>query len=420
MKRELLSIRIDALKRSEVRTTIEGYLQSGERGYIVTPNPEMILTTRKNHLFHYIVRHALLALPDGAGLLWASTFLSKKITHIPVLRELEIFVYLCTTLAALVVWPKATRRIIPERVTGTDVVWDIAELCARHHKSLFLLGGKAGAAHETAQKLTARFSNLQIAGINDDHCTPENESAIRSQIDQCHADVVLVAYGAPKQEEWIFRNQPLLKHMQLAMGVGGAFDFIGGKMKRAPRGMRSLSLEWLWRLGKEPRRVSRIMNATVTFISTCVRYLWGVAPTFRENSVAVIFHPFPSQVLLVARRDAPEHWQFVQGGIEKGESAEDAVLRETEEELGISKSNFTVRKHLSLIHQYVWPLDVQLIHKKQGQRQHIFFLEYNSSQPFDLSKSEEFSRAKFVPTDHMEKEMHLFRRSLAHTIMQSL
>jgi len=130
----------------------------------------------------------------------------------------------------------------------------------------FLLGAKNGIAKLTEQKLKKIYPNLSIVGIFSGDADEKGDRIALSIINQAKPDLLFIAYGAPKQEKWIARNLEKLPTIKLAIGIGGAFDMVSGKIKRAPLWVRKISLEWLWRLAMEPRRINRIYNATIKFI----------------------------------------------------------------------------------------------------------------------------------------------------------
>ena len=194
----------------------------GRPHQIATVNPEFVMTAQRDPIFRVVLERAALCLPDGIGLLWAA------------------------------------RGLLPERVTGSDGAPLIAERAASKGWRIFLLGAAPGVAEQTAAVLTQRYPGLQIAGTHAGSPSAEEEESIVQMVNQSKADILFVAYGAPKQDKWIARNLPRLQ-VRVAMGVGGAFDFISGKAVRAPRWMRQIGLEWLYRLGREPWRWRRML-----------------------------------------------------------------------------------------------------------------------------------------------------------------
>jgi exopolysaccharide biosynthesis WecB/TagA/CpsF family protein len=200
--------------------------ESGPARHVCTINPEFVMIARRDPNFWNILQRAALCVPDGVGLLWA-----------------------------------ARRQGTPlsERVTGSDGVPIIAERAAQTGWRLYLLGAGEGIAQQTADILTARYPGLQIAGVYGGSPAPEEEDAIVERINQGRADILFVAYGAPEQDKWIARNLPRLQ-VSMAMGVGGAFDFIAGVVPRAPLWMRRIGIEWLYRLYLQPWRIIRMMR----------------------------------------------------------------------------------------------------------------------------------------------------------------
>ncbi len=219
----ILGVKVHRLTFEEALATTQHVLQSGRRGYIVTVNPEIIMHAHRNPGYRAILNRALMAWPDGIGVLWASRILGHP---------------------------------VPERVTGSDGVPRLAEMAARHGWRVYLLGAAPGVAQKAAQVLTEQYPGLQIVGAEAGDPSPAFDREQVARINAARADILFVAYGAPKQEWWIARNWSWLE-VRVAMGVGGALDFIAGTQKRAPRWLQQLGLEWLWRLIREPWRWRR-------------------------------------------------------------------------------------------------------------------------------------------------------------------
>ncbi len=204
---------------------------------ICTVNPEFIMAAQKDIHFYNILSRADLCVPDGIGLLWAARRLGVR---------------------------------LPERVTGSDGVPLIAERAAREGWKLFFLGAAPGVAADAARRLTARFPGLKVVGTVAGSPDPLEEDALIEQINASGADVLFVAYGAPNQDKWIARNLPRL-HPRVAMGVGGALDFVAGVTQRAPRWMQRAGIEWLHRLIREPWRWRRMMRLPLFVIAVLRR-----------------------------------------------------------------------------------------------------------------------------------------------------
>jgi N-acetylglucosaminyldiphosphoundecaprenol N-acetyl-beta-D-mannosaminyltransferase len=143
-----------------------------------------------------------------------------------------------------------------ENVNGTDMFPLLCEAAAEAGRSLYLVGARPGIAAAAAEAMQMRYPSLRVAGVRDGYFAPEEESAVVESINSSGADLLLVAFGAPRQDLWIARHRQALKP-RVAMGVGGLFDFYSGRIPRAPVWMRELGLEWLYRLMQEPGRMWR-------------------------------------------------------------------------------------------------------------------------------------------------------------------
>jgi N-acetylglucosaminyldiphosphoundecaprenol N-acetyl-beta-D-mannosaminyltransferase len=122
---------------------------------------------------------------------------------------------------------------------------------------VFLLGAAPGVAEQAAATLVRQVPSLRVAGTYAGSPAPAEDEAIRERIQAAGARVVLVAYGMPAQERWIARNLPLMPSVRTAIGVGGVFDQLAGRVRLPPRVVHAIGLEWLWRLTFEPRRWRR-------------------------------------------------------------------------------------------------------------------------------------------------------------------
>lgn len=229
----ILGVKVDNVTRASALAKVEDLLDSGRQHLITTPNPEFIVAAQTDVKFREIINGSALALPDGVGLIFAA-----RILGVP----------------------------LQERIAGSDFVWDIARLAAKRGYSMYLLGAGEGIARAAAEKLKAQNPNLKIVGAA---AGPSQLNTTKlsfvGEIREAAPDILLVAMGHGKQEKWIVAHLHELPSVKIAMGVGGAFDFIAGRVKRAPRLLRVLGLEWLWRLVRQPRRLPRIFRAVVVF-----------------------------------------------------------------------------------------------------------------------------------------------------------
>ncbi len=230
----ILGVDIDNVTMAEAVEQLVGAAASGAFCHVVTVNPEFVMIAQRDAAFRRVLQTADLAVPDGVGLLWAAR------------------------------WRGAPLR---ERVPGVDLVERLSAAAARYGLRVFFLGAQPGVAEAAAAKLRDRYAGLPVAGTYAGSPRPEDEEYILALIEQARPHVLFVAYGAPQQDLWIDRHRRRLGPC-VAMGVGGAFDFISGRAQRAPRWLQRLGLEWLHRLVREPRRWRRMLALP--------RFVWAV------------------------------------------------------------------------------------------------------------------------------------------------
>ena len=147
---------------------------------------------------------------------------------------------------------------VPERVAGCDLFVELAKLSAKKGYKVFFFGAAPGIAEAARDKLLLVAPGLKVAGCRNGYFTEAENEEIIAEINASGADMLFAALGAPKQENWLARFRSELKP-QVLMGVGGSFDVLAGKMERAPLWMQKASLEWLFRLYKQPSRIGRMM-----------------------------------------------------------------------------------------------------------------------------------------------------------------
>jgi exopolysaccharide biosynthesis WecB/TagA/CpsF family protein len=145
---------------------------------------------------------------------------------------------------------------VKDNINGTDLFPLLCERLSGTSHEIFLLGAKKGVAESTAKNMQRQYPGLKIAGYQHGYFTKEETARVINDINVSGANVLLVAMGAPRQEEWIANNRHAL-NPNILMGVGGLFDFYSGRISRAPVWLREVGLEWFWRLLQEPRRMWR-------------------------------------------------------------------------------------------------------------------------------------------------------------------
>ncbi|TAK35286.1 MAG: glycosyltransferase [Chloroflexota bacterium] len=220
----ILGVRVDDVTYGEALEFSRRFIRSGKPHLLVTVNTEFVVSAQKDARFRDVINTAALSVPDGGGLL-----LAGRIFGFP----------------------------LREQVRGTDLADRLAELCALEGHRLFLLGAAEGVAAEAGRRLSTKYPGLQVAGTYGGSPDPGRDAEMVARVRQAgRVDVLLVAYGAPAQELWIARNLERLG-TPVAMGVGGVFDYFSGRVPRAPKWMRDLGLEWLYRLVRQPWRWRR-------------------------------------------------------------------------------------------------------------------------------------------------------------------
>jgi N-acetylglucosaminyldiphosphoundecaprenol N-acetyl-beta-D-mannosaminyltransferase len=260
----ILNIPFTTLNKSEILQLLEKNFQSKQpqQLFLATPNPEMLLAADKNPHFKSTLQNTSLNLPDGNGIIWANYYFQKTAHQ---KNKFWLVLYGFISLVVFAFLPKTQKQPFQQAIHGSDFTLDICQNSISKH-GLFLLGNKNGlqpnSAALSAEKLQKKHSQLKISGSTD---SQPSDSTLIEKINQSEAEILLVGFGAPAQENWLAENLSKMPKIKLAMGVGGTFDFISGTMPRAPRWMRQIGLEWLFRLYKQPKRIKRIFNAVVVF-----------------------------------------------------------------------------------------------------------------------------------------------------------
>lgn len=241
MKKDILGIKIDDVTVDEVVEKVKGWLSKPGKYYIVTPNPEILIMAQEDKELKDILNRADLAIPDGAGLKLAGDI----VCHTP----------------------------------GIDVMEALVKEASEKGFTTGFLGGRDEVAVKTAECLRSRYPKLKISFANGDIEVDEDgrevelsdknqessDKKLNSKFFIPNTDLLFVALGPPKQEKWIAKNLSKLP-VKVAMGVGGAFDFLSGQVPRAPKWARDLGFEWLFRLIIQPWRIKRQL--------ALFKYLW--------------------------------------------------------------------------------------------------------------------------------------------------
>ena len=225
MRVNLLDIKIDALSMEETVERVAGLFRNNRPFRVMTLNPEYLYQARFDRELLDLARRADLVTADGEGIVWAC-----RVAGCPV----------------------------PERVTGIDLMLKLLERASLSGWSVYLFGAAPGVAIAAAERICQEYPGLRIAGSRHGYFQSGEESRIAQEIKETRPDLLFVARGPPKQEISIDRYLEKTGAGG-AIGVGGSFDVLAGRVRRAPRWVRRLRLEWLARLLRQPSRWRRQM-----------------------------------------------------------------------------------------------------------------------------------------------------------------
>ncbi|AAM25322.1 N-acetylglucosaminyldiphosphoundecaprenol N-acetyl-beta-D-mannosaminyltransferase [Caldanaerobacter subterraneus subsp. tengcongensis MB4] len=220
----IFGVPIHRVTMIEAVEILKGYLKEDRIHIVATPNAEIIMMAQKDEEYKKILNETDLNVPDGSGVVFASRVFNKP---------------------------------LKERVAGFDLMMEFVKWASHKDVSIYLLGAKPEVVEKAQSNLKNLYPSLKIVGFHHGYFNEKEEENIIEDINKRAAQVLFVALGAPKQEKWIYKNKEKLK-VKIAMGVGGSFDVIAGKAKRAPEIYRKLGLEWLYRLIQEPWRYKRM------------------------------------------------------------------------------------------------------------------------------------------------------------------
>ena len=220
----LFGLPITNVTMAEAVARVEECIRSGHTHQIATANLDFARNALKSEYLQRIICDCSMVLPDGAPMLWASSLLKAP---------------------------------LKQRVTGVDLIPELARLSAQKGYRLFFLGSSEESSAAAAEVLAQRFPGVQIVGRFSPPLASlhemDNEDILR-RIAAAQPDILLVAFGNPKQEIWIHRHRDRLNAC-VAIGIGGAFNMIAGSLKRAPAWVQALQCEWIYRMAQEPRRL---------------------------------------------------------------------------------------------------------------------------------------------------------------------
>ncbi len=239
-KIKVLRINIDAILPEEVLSRIKAHVTNPDAGFmhIITADSLAIVKAKKELDFKAKMEAAEMVVPDGAGIVWAADFLGTP---------------------------------LPGRVPGVALVGQICEASVKENYKIFFIGSKPGIAAQAAEIVKGN-TGANIVGVEHGYfkADSEDEEKMLQKIADSGADIVFVALGVPRQEDFITKLRKYAKHI-VAIGVGGSFDVISGTLPRAPQWMQNCGIEWLFRLWLEPKRITRMIEIPI-FVLKVMRY----------------------------------------------------------------------------------------------------------------------------------------------------
>ncbi|HEY8344458.1 MAG TPA: WecB/TagA/CpsF family glycosyltransferase [Bacillota bacterium] len=235
----VLDIPVHVISPGEALEVLVRAVETGRKMRIITLNPEMVMRAQTDQRFAQAVRQGHLCVPDGIGIVWA-------------MRR------------------KGIRG--QARISGVDLIEGLLDHYAEYKEELklFLLGGRPGVAQEAGERMKRRWPSVQIVGSRHGYFTAEEDEEIMEEVNNGAPDLLLVGMGLPRQELWLTEHWERLQ-VKLAVGIGGGLDLWAGRARRAPRLVRSLGLEWLFRTLQEPQRFSRLKVLPKFVLEACLR-----------------------------------------------------------------------------------------------------------------------------------------------------
>lgn len=223
-KVSILGIPFDNLTRVEFLARLLARMEANQKTFLVTANPEIVMYAKEDDEYYNLLLKADYVAPDGIGIVRAAKKLGTP---------------------------------IKERVPGFELMLGLLELSNMHKKRVYFIGAKEEIVEKAVNNAEKLWPNLVVAGYHHGYFD-HSDSAMIDHVKSVEPDLILVAFGFPRQEKWIHEYLKATGH-GIAVGVGGSFDVLSGKAKRAPKIVQKLHVEWLYRLVKQPSRYRRML-----------------------------------------------------------------------------------------------------------------------------------------------------------------
>ncbi len=421
-------LKVNFLSKQEVLNLLKTKLQANQKTWLTTVYSEFLYAGLNNPAVMQMLNKANIAIPDGIGIFWAKNFLSIPLTAKSYWGKVFQSLFQAKYSLLTLLFNKNGIQTIP----GSELIWDISKMAQENNWSVFLLGGYGDTPKLACENLKLKNKNLKTYFSNKN---PEDPTIIE-EINKAKPDILLVAYGPIKQEEWISENLENLPTVRLAVGLGGTFDYIAGKKISPPKFVRNLGLEWLWRLFTQPYRIKRIFQATFGLINLLILYKIYSYMEYRKNVVCVILNP-NNKILICQRNPIPasgyalgentfdkykNYWQFPQGGVDQNENLEETAIREAWEEAGLNK--LSLIKTSPSQNKYWFTLSWQRIFKQKyrwkGQSQNLVYLRHQGLDSEVKVDNKEFINYKWVEPQDLATLVHFERKPLTKIIEADL
>jgi len=220
-KIELFGCPVDSLNLDQTVNRIKGIIRKREPGRHSALNAAKIVRMRKDEKLRQIVTASDMVSADGQSVVWASRLLGKP---------------------------------LPERVAGIDLMQKLLSLAQERGYGVYLLGATEEVLLKLGERLGREYPGLRLVGCRNGYFSGRDEENIVQEINAAHPDILFVGISTPKKEYFLGKYQAKLR-VPFCMGVGGSFDVLSGKSKRAPQVMRRMGLEWFYRFVQEPARL---------------------------------------------------------------------------------------------------------------------------------------------------------------------
>jgi N-acetylglucosaminyldiphosphoundecaprenol N-acetyl-beta-D-mannosaminyltransferase len=234
---DLLGAPLDPVTLDEAVAFVDGLIEKGTTGQQASLNAAKVVRVQRDAEFTTALRSCELVMADGVPIVWAGRLLGHS---------------------------------IPERVSGIDLMAALLAHAADRSHRVFLLGARADVIEDAAAEIERRYPGIQIAGRHHGYYTPEEEPDVIAEIEAARPHLLFVAFETPQKELFLSRMRGVLP-VPFVMGVGGSFDVLAGRRRRAPLWMQRIGFEWFFRFVQEPRRLWRryLIGNTMFLVLVC-------------------------------------------------------------------------------------------------------------------------------------------------------